>query len=127
MLELWLYLSYTDSISTGIRGFAKGMAFWSLSSKRRVLFMATADQNGKNTRINRGVNEPHTFNLALSILYAFMGVVGAIFGILEFPNPFKMGILILVALFWVFFEFSRDRVHQAQTSGTHRHPRCDGG
>ena len=64
--------------------------------------MATADGQGNNLHADK----KNPIGLALKILCILLGGIGAVSGILEFPNLFKIVILGFTALFWVFFEFN---------------------
>jgi hypothetical protein len=78
--------------------------------RRRELLMAMPDNNGNDTQRTEAKGIDNSIILAWAVLYALLGVVSTISGILKFPNELKLVILFFVALFWGFFEFNK-RVH----------------
>ena len=68
--------------------------------------MAMADNNGNDTHPIEAEGNTGGFTIVWVIICTFLGAVGAVIGVLKYPNEFKLVILGLVALFWILFEFN---------------------
>jgi len=68
--------------------------------------MASADDKGNGSQTIGAEDNGYNIHIAWGIICIFLGLVGAIFGILKYPNEFKLVVLGLVALFWILFEFN---------------------